>query len=214
MTVQAKELDDAVHIAEGHTMNHFPRRRSRSTTLTVEESMGIALRDRTNVMEILVAEEVERQLKRCPSALLDYVKAVEVETHALNRLPPLYAASHEGLVYQKERARREYGQTVQTAVSRAIAAIRQDPLRRSTPLISEEDRVHHQLIIELANRFPTIEELKQTGSETSDGETSRARAAHFRRANPSRTLSHQRTKGNTAASAPTGDWGWDHRHIV
>ena len=80
------------------------------------------LRDRANVMEILVAEEVERQMKRFPSALLEYVKAVEVETYALNRLPPLYAASHEGLEYQKQRAIREFGDKIKTMVRHAFSA--------------------------------------------------------------------------------------------
>ena len=141
-----------------------------------------ALRDRANVMEILVAEETDRQLRRCPSALLNYVKAVEVETYALNRLPPLYAASHEGLEYQKERAHQEYGTKIQTVVRQAFAAIQQDPLRRSTPLVTEDDRTHHQRLLKLATQFPTLDDLNQTptpdpGTSVINGSVTNGKAA-------------------------------------
>ncbi|MEM6502934.1 MAG: late competence development ComFB family protein [Cyanobacteria bacterium P01_C01_bin.89] len=190
---------------------------TRSSYSRTEDPTGLAsheLRDRANVMEILVAEEVERQLRRCPNTLLDYVKTVEVETYALNRLPPLYAASQEGLEYQKERARREYGQKIQTTVRHALAAIQQDPLRRSTPLISKEDKVHHQLIIELAARFPTADDLKQTGLDITDGENSRVQAAHFRRSHRARSLSHQRSKSSTTSETCAGGWDWNHRYTL
>ena len=46
-----------------------------------------------NIMEELVIEEVQRQIVGLPTRLAQYIKKVEVETYALNRLPPLYASS-------------------------------------------------------------------------------------------------------------------------
>jgi hypothetical protein len=40
-----------------------------------------------NVMELLVNEEIERQLKPYPSKIKKYINKVEVATFALNRLP-------------------------------------------------------------------------------------------------------------------------------
>lgn len=54
-----------------------------------------------NVMEDLVSEEVRRQLVLMSPRLTRYIKRVEVETYALNRLPPLYACSREGWLHQK-----------------------------------------------------------------------------------------------------------------
>ena len=173
---------------------------------------SITLRDRTNVMEILVAEEVDRQLRRCPSTLLDYVKAVEVETYALNRLPPLYAASQEGLEYQKDRARRDYGSNIQTTVRQALVAVQQDPLRRSTPLVTEDDRTRHQRIMELAVQFPTIDDLSQSPAAiTPDDDNNRFHAARFRRSRFSRSADHQQSK-DKAAHAAGGGWDGDYRY--
>ena len=172
------------------------------------------LRDRTNVMEILVAEEVDRQLRRCPSTLLDYVKSVEVETYALNRLPPLYAASHEGLEYQKDRARRDYGSKIQTTVRQALVAVQQDPLRRSTPLVTEDDRTRHQRIMELAVQFPTIDDLSQSPAAiTPDDDNNRFHAARFRRSTPTGNASHRQSK-NKAAHAAGGGWDGDYRYSL
>lgn len=52
-------------------------------------------------MEDLVSEEVRRQLVLMSPRLTRYIKRVEVETYALNRLPPLYACSREGWLHQK-----------------------------------------------------------------------------------------------------------------
>ena len=174
------------------------------------------LRDRTNVMEILVAEEVDRQLRRCPSTLLDYVKAVEVETYALNRLPPLYAASHEGLEYQKDRARRDYGSNIQTTVRQALMAVQQDPLRRSTPLVTEDDRTRHQRIMELAVQFPTVDGLSQSPAAiTPDGDDNNCfHAARFRRSTPTDEASHRQSKNKAAHAATSGGWDEDYRYSL
>lgn len=92
-------------------------------------------RDYINVMELLVAEEVEQQLRQLPTRVLKYVKPIEVETYALNRLPSLYAMSEKGWQAQYHRARHELRKEISDAVRRAIAAVQVDPLRASRPLV-------------------------------------------------------------------------------
>ncbi|NEP00210.1 MAG: late competence development ComFB family protein [Symploca sp. SIO2E9] len=91
-----------------------------------------------NAMELLVIEEVERQLDNYPQHLANYINPVEVATYAVNRLPPLYASSEEGWRQQKLRGKREFKNQINTAVRQGFAAVQRDPLRVSTPLISED----------------------------------------------------------------------------
>lgn len=91
-----------------------------------------------NVMEVLVKEEVEGQMKQLPPKLAEYIDRVEVATYALNRLPPLYASSQEGQRHQQVRGKQKYKNEISTAVRQAFAAVQRDPIRRSTPLTREE----------------------------------------------------------------------------
>ncbi|NET58160.1 MAG: late competence development ComFB family protein [Symploca sp. SIO2E6] len=91
-----------------------------------------------NVMEPLVAKEVNRQRSRLPESLAKYIDPVEVATYALNRLPPLYACSQQGWHYQKQQAQTKFGPQITTKVRQAIAAVQRDPLKLSDPLKSEE----------------------------------------------------------------------------
>jgi hypothetical protein len=90
-------------------------------------------------MELLVANEVEAQLRRMPQGLIQYVRREQVETFALNQLPALYAASEVGLQKQMQRAKKEYGEQIRVAVRRALAAIQRDPLKQSVPLSFSDD---------------------------------------------------------------------------
>jgi Late competence development protein ComFB len=92
-----------------------------------------------NVMELLVIEEVEHQLQQVPPRVQKYVKRFEVETYALNRLPPLYASSEKGWQHQYEKAKRELAAKIRGAVRQAMAAVQVDPLRLSQPLPLNSD---------------------------------------------------------------------------
>jgi Late competence development protein ComFB len=92
-----------------------------------------------NVMEALVAESVDRRLQSLPPSKASYVKRVQIITYALNRLPALYASSAEGVDRQRKRARRELAQEIEQAVNHALAAVQRDPLKRSTPLVEEQN---------------------------------------------------------------------------
>ena len=87
-----------------------------------------------NVMELLVAEEVDRQLQDVPPRLARYLKRSEIETFALNRLPALYAASERGVQYQQAKAQEQLRNQITQVVRQAIVAVQGDPLRASQPL--------------------------------------------------------------------------------
>ncbi|MGD1942140.1 MAG: late competence development ComFB family protein [Leptolyngbyaceae cyanobacterium] len=92
-------------------------------------------------MELLVAEEVDRQMSGLPERLLKYLKRSEVETFALNRLPSLYASSEQGLHHQRKKGQQALKQEIAAAVRQAFAAVQRDPIRMSQPLdISSSDQ--------------------------------------------------------------------------
>ena len=113
-----------------------------------------------NVMEELVAEAIEKQISNYPRNLTQYINKIEVATYALNRLPPLYASSKEGLRRQKLRGQAEFREQIHAAVRQGFAAVQRDPLRFSTPLmpvqnIEFEDAKH--ALEELADLMPQKE---------------------------------------------------------
>ena len=111
-----------------------------------------------NVMEVLVAEEIERQMNRLPDHLKKFIKPIEVATYALNRLPPLYASSQQGFNKQKLKGRAEHSVKITKEVRIALAAVQRDILRSSTPLLSEKE----------ANRDRSIEEAEAALQELAD----------------------------------------------
>ncbi|MGD1712001.1 late competence development ComFB family protein [Hydrocoleum sp. CS-953] len=91
-----------------------------------------------NIMEQMVADEVNRQITLLPQKLAKYIKRADVETYALNRLPPLYASSKEGWKFQTKKAEEDYQKQIVAGVRHAFAAVQRDLLRNSTPLFVEE----------------------------------------------------------------------------
>jgi hypothetical protein len=90
-----------------------------------------------NVMELVVAKEINRQISRLPAKVAQFVDPIDVATYALNRLPALYAASKQGKEKQEMRIQKDYKEQIQTTVHQAIAAVQRDPLRISAPLMEE-----------------------------------------------------------------------------
>lgn len=101
-----------------------------------------------NVMELLVTEEVDRQLQKLPERVLKYVKRAEVETYALNRLPALYASSQRGLQHQRDHGARALKSEIFSAVRQALAAVQVDPIRLSTPIQMREDNPEAEAVLQ------------------------------------------------------------------
>lgn len=92
-----------------------------------------------NVMESLVAEELERQMRAVPLRLRQYLNPQEAAAFALNRLPALYATTQRGWNQQKLRARRTFSQQIVTAVRQGLTAVQRSPFRSETPLPQAAD---------------------------------------------------------------------------
>jgi hypothetical protein len=76
-----------------------------------------------NAMELLVDQEVRRQLAQLPENLLLHLNLSEVATYALNRLPPLYSYSKEGWRQQKLRGEQKLGNQITKAVRQAFVVV-------------------------------------------------------------------------------------------
>ena len=110
-----------------------------------------------NIMEVLVEEEIQRQIDRYPDNIKKHFNQIEVATYALNRLPPLYASCHEGFNKQKLKGRAEYSVKITKVVRQAFAAVQQDLIRSSTPLVTEtiyESQEAKEALQELVDFLP------------------------------------------------------------
>ena len=92
-----------------------------------------------NVMELLVAEEVNRQIVRYPDNIRKFINRIEVATFALNRLPALYASSQQGFNKQKIKGRADHSVQITQQVRKGFAAVQKDILRCSVPLTAETE---------------------------------------------------------------------------
>ncbi|MTJ07825.1 MULTISPECIES: late competence development ComFB family protein [unclassified Anabaena] len=97
------------------------------------------MRNSHNVMELLVVEEVEKQIQLLPIKAARYIKTPDVVAYALNRLPSLYATSRKGWQRQLHRAKTEFNQQINKAVQQGIIAVQRDPLRISDLIYSTEE---------------------------------------------------------------------------
>lgn len=105
-----------------------------------------------NVMEVLVMEEVQRQLKALPARTIEYIQPAQVRAYALNRLPALYATSEEGARKQKLRAKMNLQDKITAAVHQGFSAVQQDPLRRMT---------HHSLSVNETQAQSALHDLQE-----------------------------------------------------
>jgi len=82
-----------------------------------------------NVMEILIAEEIDEQLQQLSEKQAEQVKVPQVMAFALNRLPALYVTSEKGWRRQWGEGKGKLSSEIRTAVRHGIIAVQRDPLR-------------------------------------------------------------------------------------
>ncbi|GAB4530043.1 MAG: hypothetical protein Tsb0014_12460 [Pleurocapsa sp.] len=112
-----------------------------------------------NVMEILVSEEIDRQMSRYPDNVKKFINPIEVATYALNRLPALYASSQQGFNKQKLKGRSEYSVQITQEVRKGFAAVQKDILRCSTPLTAKTEEDLDRDIQEAQNALRELAEF-------------------------------------------------------
>ncbi|ELR97444.1 late competence development ComFB family protein [Gloeocapsa sp. PCC 73106] len=113
-----------------------------------------------NVMEVLVAEEVARQICYHSESVTRQINSLEIISYALNRLPSLYASSEEGFTYQKLKGELILKTKIEATVKEAFAAIFQEPYRSFRPLTelkpkeTKEERQIKHILSELTTILP------------------------------------------------------------
>jgi hypothetical protein len=98
-----------------------------------------------NVMELLIDNEIDRQTGDYSQTEAQKINRIEVATYALNRVPPLYASSQEGIALQYERGLTEFSDRITAAVSQALNKVLQNPISNSTPLPRLDEAVETEV---------------------------------------------------------------------
>lgn len=89
-----------------------------------------------NVMEALVAEEMDVQMQQLSLREQQTLQRSQIMGYALNRLPGLYVTSEKGWERQWSQGKNKYQCQIKIAVRQGIAAVLRDPLRDVTVLSS------------------------------------------------------------------------------
>ena len=113
-----------------------------------------------NVMEELVEEEIDKQTRNIKPETAKALNRIDVVSYALNRLPPLYASSQEGVYRQKQRGQQQFGQRLRAAVHQSLKVVAQQPTRVTTPLLPQEEVEAEMHIARMA-----LEELADSMSD-------------------------------------------------
>ncbi|MGL5943779.1 MAG: late competence development ComFB family protein [Waterburya sp.] len=89
--------------------------------LLTGEVVAVPRKQFINVMEELVLSEAITRVAEIEQTSDNSLDVGDIAAYALNRLPPLYATTEEGANYQRQRAREELQDLIQTQVKDAIA---------------------------------------------------------------------------------------------
>ena len=117
-----------------------------------------------NIMEALVEEEVKQLFQALPARVSAWIHTEDLVTYALNRLPPLYANTSEGVGYQLQKGRSEFKGEITQAVHRAFAIVQNDPLRRRTPLQARNLQAQKKTDAQ-EQSFKQLKKIKKTASK-------------------------------------------------
>ncbi len=100
-----------------------------------------------NAMEQLVRDEILIQLRALPMEERSLPDLGDIQAYVLNRLPPLYATSEEGLHHQRQQALDCLNRLIKKQVSMAIDVIvqQQESLTERTPLSEEICKLYEYL---------------------------------------------------------------------
>ena len=93
-----------------------------------------------NVMEELVLGEAITQVAEQESKTPCELDIGDIAAYALNRLPPLYATSHEGAQYQREKAQEELQALIAQQVTEGIQRYVERPTIPNRRPLEQENR--------------------------------------------------------------------------
>jgi hypothetical protein len=120
----AKRRGQAASQSETKPLQHSPQPKQASAQPSqVQPNIS------DNLMETLVAQEVERQMAQLPAKVVQFIKIDDVMVFALNRLPALYANSKRGREMQRQQIAPALQKQIEMAVRKGLAAVQSDPFR-------------------------------------------------------------------------------------
>lgn len=172
-----------------------------------------------NIMEILVEQEVTRQLAKVPLQLRQHMRSVEIVTYALNRLPTLYACSERGMQLQLKNAKKEHGPQIVQAVQWAIAAVQRDPLRQFKPFQQQDQQTLDELRLLLGDKTLTWQTLPQVVQQvlreiTRDELNTKAPSPNYSPHSGAVPKQDTRQKSQRKPSFSQDDFGWDNDAFI
>lgn len=106
-----------------------------------------------NVMEMLIEQEIVNRLQETSDEHLKR-EVVALMAYALNRVPPLYACSIQGVQRQIKRAKNDYQSHIENAVRWSFSAVKQAP---RTPPVGLSREVYQQILRETRKARKTQE---------------------------------------------------------
>lgn len=107
-----------------------------------------------NVLEDLVQREVENQLTHMQSVLPRKVGIDDVCAHVLNRLPPMYATSEQGVIWQTQKAQEQLSSEIELTVIQSLMSLAKTPRRLTEPIpLMKFEEECEQAISELRQTF-------------------------------------------------------------
>lgn len=160
----AKKLLEIIAPIYGITDHSISRSLLKNLLDEKEEEKKRQRKSCLNLLEVVVKEEIYKELQKLPVNVAKFVSIAEVASYTLNRLPPMYVASEEGKTFQMQRIEQMRGE-IRTAVLRGIGAIMRDPLKKSTPLDLEgidTFSAAHSMLLELEEFARNIGAVQDT----------------------------------------------------
>ncbi|MFM7889053.1 MAG: late competence development ComFB family protein [Pseudanabaena sp.] len=88
----------------------------------------------TNVLEDIVQQEVKKQLAHMANVLPRKVRIDDVSAYVLNRLPPMYATTEQGIAWQTQKSKEQIASQIESTVIQSIMALSKMPRRLADPL--------------------------------------------------------------------------------
>ncbi|MDX2256639.1 MAG: late competence development ComFB family protein [Pseudanabaenaceae cyanobacterium bins.39] len=101
----------------------------------------------TNVLEDLVKQEVNNQMRHMAGVLPRKVSINDVCAHALNRLPPMYATTEQGVAWQTNKAKEQMASQIESTVIQSLLTLSRTPRRFNDPLplLKFDEECEHSL---------------------------------------------------------------------
>jgi murein L,D-transpeptidase YcbB/YkuD len=129
--------------------------------LLTGEVVAVPRKQFINVMEELVLTEAISRVAQVQATTEISLDLGDIAAYALNRLPPLYATTEEGAVYQRDRAKEELqdliAQHVNEAISRSLDKPQFFPERQVIGKSSSRDEILTQMSTLLQAYAPNFE---------------------------------------------------------